>query len=210
MDDSIETKECGFTLIELLIAMAIGLIVLGALVSTFIIQKRAYDVQEQVTEMMQNARAAMDIMTHDLRMAGYYDPTGPTIMQRADASDLSTFVGIPYDPGQLQIIADFRGNNSGDPPDGDTTDPDERIIYAHDAGNLRITRNSQPFAENIQAFTFSYLISPGNATILAGAIRQIQLTVTARTSKPDARYSPNGGYRTFTLTSSITPKNLGY
>ena len=210
MDDSIGTKERGFTLIEMLISMTIGLIVLGALVSTFIIQRKVYDVQEQVTEMMQNARAAMDIMANDLRMAGYYDPTGPTTMQRADASDLTTFVGIPYDASQLQIIQDFRGNNSGDPPDGDTADPDERIIYAYDAANLRITKNSQPFAENIQAFNFAYLISPGNSTTLTAAIRQIEVTITARTSKPDPRYSLNGGYRTFTLTSAITPKNLEY
>ena len=54
MQHSIQNKENGFTLVELLIAITIGLIVLGVLVSTFIIQRKTYGVQEQLTEMVQN------------------------------------------------------------------------------------------------------------------------------------------------------------
>lgn len=203
----VKGKESGFTLIEMLIAMTIGLIVLGALVSTFIMQRKTYDVQEQVTEMIQSARAAMDMMTREIRMAGYYDPTVST-MQRSDPTDTATFVGIPYDANQLQIVADFRGTNPSDPPDGAADDANENIIYAFDAANYQIDRNTQPFAENIQSFTFAYLTSPGNPTTITGAIRQIQITIVARTADPDTDYS--GGYRTYTLTSLITPRNLDY
>ena len=75
-------NERGFTLVELLIAMTIGLIILTALSSTFLMQRKIYDVQEQVAEMVQNARAAMDMMTREIRMAGYGAPT----------SDLSTWI----------------------------------------------------------------------------------------------------------------------
>ena len=71
MDDMANHCKRGFTLIELLISMVVGIIVLGAMVSTFIIQRKSYDVQEQITEMIQNARAAMDIMSREIRMAGY-------------------------------------------------------------------------------------------------------------------------------------------
>ena len=67
----------GFTLVEVLIAMAIGGILLGAVVSTFVLQSKSYDVQEQMTEMVQTARAAMDMISREVRMAGY-DPTGFT------------------------------------------------------------------------------------------------------------------------------------
>jgi prepilin-type N-terminal cleavage/methylation domain-containing protein len=77
-----KNKESGFTLVELLIAMTIGLIILAALSSTFLMQRKIYDVQEQIVEMVQNARAAMDIMTREIRMAGYGAPT----------SDLSTWI----------------------------------------------------------------------------------------------------------------------
>jgi len=68
---SSKNKESGFTLVELLITMTISLIILTALSSTFLMQRKIYDVQEQVVEMVQNARVAMDMMTREIRMAGY-------------------------------------------------------------------------------------------------------------------------------------------
>jgi prepilin-type N-terminal cleavage/methylation domain-containing protein len=70
-------KHCedGFTLTELLVAMVISGILLGAIVSTFITQRKAHAVQEQVTEMTLNVRAALDMVIHEVRMAGYGVPT---------------------------------------------------------------------------------------------------------------------------------------
>lgn len=179
----------GFTIIELLIAMAVGLIVLGALCSTFIIQDRTYDVQEQISEMVQSARGAIDMMTRDIQMAGY-NPTG------------ATFDGVTYSTSQLQIQSDLNG-------DGDTGDTDENIVYAHDAANLRINRNGVPFVDNIQAFAIEYLNSAGSATATSSDIRQIRVTITSRTAKRDPKFGSNGGYRTFALKTLITPKNIG-
>ena len=189
-----KNKKNGFTLVELLIAMTIGLIILTALSSTFLMQRKIYDVQEQIVEMVQTARAAMDMMTREIRMAGY-DPTG------------TGFAGIPYSSSQLQIVADLDGN-------GNTTDSNENITYTYDAANLQIDRNTgsgdQPFSENIQLFTFDYLDSAGSATTATADIRQIRITIKARTSKADSNYSANNGYRTHTLTSLITPRNLAF
>ena len=200
-----KNKESGFTLIELLIAMTIGLIILGALSSTFIIQRKTYAIQEQTVEMVQTGRAAMDMMSREIRMAGY-DPKGT--MQRSDPTK-ADFVGIPYDTSQLQVVADL--NDDGE-TDGSTTNDDknEDITYYYDAANLQIDRDTggggQPFAENIQSFTFTYLDTAGSATTTTADIRQIQITITARTTKPAPDSS---GYRTYTLTSFITPRNLG-
>ena len=38
-------------------------------------------------------------------------------------------------------------------------------------------------------------------------IRQVQITITAKTAKPDPNYSANDGYRTYTLTSVVTLRN---
>ena len=201
---SIENKERGFTLVELLIAMTIGLIILTALSSTFLMQRKAYDVQEQITEMVQTARAAMDMMSREIRMAGY-DPTGA--MQKSDPTG-AKFVGIPYDANKLQIYADLKG-------DEDTNDPHEYIKYTIDSDYpFEIRRDTgggrQEFALNIQSFTFVYLEADGTTEVITSTdtdkIRQIKITITARTSKPDPNIS--GGYRTYTLTSYITPRNL--
>jgi len=199
---SSKNRQSGFTLVELLIAMTIGLLILTALSSTFLMQRKTYDIQEQIIEMVQTARAAMDMMTREIRMAGY-DPAGT--MQRSDPTG-AKFVGIPYDADKLQIYADLNG-------DEDTNDSHEYIKYTIDSDYpFEIRRDTgggrQEFAENIQSFTFEYLDSAGSATTTTADIRQIKITITARTSKADADYSANGGYRTHTLTSFITPRNL--
>jgi len=188
-------------LVELLIAIAIGLLVLGVLVSTFIIQRKTYDVQEQLAEMVQSARATMDIITREAQMAGF-NPSVASFSCNSPPCD-----PIPYNAntGQLQILADLNGN-------GAATDSNEEINYIHDNINLEIDRDTgggaQLLSKNIQNLSFSYLDGGGSATTTTANIRQIRITITARTSKPDPDYGANGGYRTYTLTSLITPKNL--
>jgi type IV pilus assembly protein PilW len=202
-------NDTGFTLVELLIAMTIGLIILTALSSTFLMQRKIYDVQEQVAEMVQTARAAMDMMTREIMMAGY-DP--------ADAG----FDGITYDAYQLQIQANINGDEDIINADG-SYDENENITYTYydesSAYPYQIKRKTAngdfvSFAENIQSFTFVYLKADGVTEITTSAenddIRQIKITITARTAKPDPDYTANGGYRTYTLTSYITPRNLAF
>lgn len=184
----------GFSLIELMVSIAISGIALAAITTTFVSQSQSYDIQEQLVEMQQNARAAMDIMTREIRMAGY-SPTG------------ASFDGVTYDASQIRVVADLNG-------DGDTGDQDEDITYSWDNTNLRIDRNAngttEALAENMQWFNFDYLDSNGNTTINTANIRQIQITITARSAEIDRSYPANGGYRTYTMTSLITPRNLAY
>jgi len=192
----------GLTLIELMVALSIGMIVLGALTATFILQRKAYSAQEQVIEMTQTARAAMDMIGREARMAGYFNSANP--MQR-DSSANPHFVGIPVADSRLEILADLDG-------DGDTGDANEHIIYTFDAANRMIRRNTgggaQPFAENIQAFSFMYLNENGSPAATDAAVRKIRITVTARTVKSDS-HDPGSGAGTLTLVEDVFPRNLG-
>lgn len=62
----------GFTLVETLVAMALAIVVLGAIYLTFKSQQDSYIVQNQVSATQQNARAALYLITRDLQMTGYY------------------------------------------------------------------------------------------------------------------------------------------
>jgi prepilin-type N-terminal cleavage/methylation domain-containing protein len=194
MSIDIHIKNEGLTIIELLIAMAVVGVIIGSMFSFSIAQRKYFSVQEEISEMVQNTRAAMDMISSELTMAGY-SPLG------------TVFSGIPYHVSQLQIYADLNGN-------GVLSDPNENIIYAYDTSSKRILRNTgsgnQPLAENIQSLVFEYLDDQGNSTTITANIRQIRLIISGRTSKPDPLYATNSGYRAYTLTSLVTPRNLAY
>ena len=190
-----KNKENGFTLIELLIAMTIGLIILTALSSTFLMQRKIYDVQEQIVEMVQTARAAMDMMTREIRMAGY-DPSG-----------LANAGIVTVTSNSINFTLDITDDAETGPPDGDTGDSNENITYSlyTEDGIQKLGRKStstavnQPVAENVEDLQIS---QSGNS---------INVSLIARTYKPDPDYTdPTYGdhYRRYTLTSVITPRNL--
>jgi len=41
----------------------------------------------------------------------------------------------------------------------------------------------------------------------SGDVRQMRITITGRTAKPDPAYAANGGYRTYSLTSVVALRN---
>lgn len=203
-------SDAGFTLIELLIAMAVGLVLLGAMYGVFTVHNKTFSTQEQIAEMQQNARAAMDMMTREIRMAGYnpkpyLNPTGLVVGIVSAASDAITFT------------LDITDNAGTGPPDGDTGDSNEYITYSlYISDGIQklgrkstATANNQPVAEHVQSLAFQYRNANGATTATTADVRQIQVTLTVKTANPDPDYTSNGGYRTYTLTSVITPRNLG-
>jgi len=192
-----ETKNNdGFSIVEMLIAVAIGLIVLAGLVVVFVSQKKAYDVQAQVAEMHQNARAALDMISQDIAMAGYDPKKDPGV------------VGIPYHDDRLQLRADLSG-------DGYTNGVNEDVTYilAGTVINRISIANGTPvaFAENVEAFDFWYYKADGsevNSSAQEDEIQKVRIELTMRTSRPDPTFAANSGYRTRTLSSEVIPRNL--
>ena len=62
----------GFNLIELMVALTIGLIILAAVSSLFINSKQTYTTQDSLARLQENARFAMQFLTKDIRLAGYF------------------------------------------------------------------------------------------------------------------------------------------
>ncbi len=69
--DAKSKKDAGVTLIELMIVLVIAAFLVAGVYSLFITQHRSYAVQDQVAGVQQDARAALDIMARDIRMAGF-------------------------------------------------------------------------------------------------------------------------------------------
>jgi len=66
----------GVTLIELLIALLISAILIAGIYRTFIHQQKTYATQEQVADMQQNVRVAINRMMREIRMAGFGNVQG--------------------------------------------------------------------------------------------------------------------------------------
>lgn len=64
-------NQKGITLIELLISFMLSAIVMAGAYQVFINQAKTYEVQEAVADAQNAVRSGMQIMTDDLRMAGY-------------------------------------------------------------------------------------------------------------------------------------------
>jgi len=60
----------GLTLIELLIVLVISSILIAGIYRTFIHQQHTYTVQEQIVDMQQSIRIAINQMVREIRMAG--------------------------------------------------------------------------------------------------------------------------------------------
>jgi type IV pilus assembly protein PilW len=193
---SSSSKIAGFTLIELIVSMALSLAVLAAIAGTFTVQTRQNSAEEQLAQMQQSVRGALDLMIREIQMAGY-KPAG------------GSFNGIETSTATtLRIKLDL--DSSGVASDGATDD----ISYSYDSATGLLTRtlnnggSSATLADNITAFSFSYLNASGAATNTNTAVRRVTVNITARTARPDPSYATNNGYRTYQLTADITPPNL--
>ncbi len=156
-----------------------------------------------VATMHQNARIGMAMMTRELRMAGY-DPSGKAAAGVVAATQ--NFIRVTIDLNE----------------DEDVLDANEDITYSlYDSGSdgdLDLGRkpgggSRDPAAENFERLELTYTLADGSTTaapVDVSQIRMIHLVLTARTARPDHKYPQNGGYRTYTLQSVITPRNLGY
>ncbi len=226
----------GFTLIELLVAMALTSIVMAAVVSAYQVQVRSMNTQEALTDMNQTARAALEIMTHEIRTAG------------CDPERTATAGVLIANANQLSVTMDI-GNNPVAPapltfqPDGADDGPNERIRYAlyFDVdGNQNLGRSTgtdaagnggitQPLARNVDALDFVYLDQNGNVTATPANIRSIQLTLVARAGEAAGGFlyrftdttvyqnqqgtvilpAPNDPFRRLLLTTTINCWNIG-
>lgn len=97
----------GFTLVEMMVTMVIMGVVIAAVYSTFVNTQRQAYTQEEVVEVQQNLRAALDVLVRDIRMAEFLTP-----------SDQTALVNVPS-----QMLDDSND-------DGDYEDTDERPLLS--------------------------------------------------------------------------------
>ena len=155
---AIKNDPKGMTLIELLVAMAVGMIAMAAIYGTYQGQEKAFVNQQLVIDMQQNVRAAMLLMTREIRMAGY-DPAAADGIDNDglngvdDAAESSGATLLKAGKDWIQFSADLSG-------DSDVSDANEDITYQISGSDLvRIDATDgveQIVAYDIEAVGFAY------------------------------------------------------
>jgi type IV pilus assembly protein PilW len=84
-------RIAGFTLIELMIAMTIGLLLLSGLAMIFVNSSEANREMQKTAQQIENGRYATDVISQDLRLAGFYG-------HLHDLAALTAPATIPPDP----------------------------------------------------------------------------------------------------------------
>ena len=201
-------KNDGVTLIELLIALAVSAFVMAGLYRTSIGQQKSYMVQDQVVDVQQNVRAAVDRMTREIRMAGYRKDL------LATAGDISGFKSI--------ITPKNNANHVGKSDDEITVIiADKAITYRlqwddADPGKPVLVRNengggAEILADNVENLQIKYTLGDETVTdlpVLPESIRMVTINVTARTNIKDPELSGDG-YRRRALSSYTIVRNMG-
>jgi Tfp pilus assembly protein PilV len=132
--DSERKGEAGFTLVEALISVGIFAIVLLSILQMFATNRATYAKGEVKVSIQQNARAALELTSRELRMVGY-DPNHTTPLLGAGTTPATTQRAIQSATATgIRFIADVN-NPAGTGPDG----WGDMIGYTYDAtcGQLR-------------------------------------------------------------------------
>lgn len=217
--DGIVRTAFGFTLIELMIAMVVGMVVLFAIYEVFTVQNKILGTQDNIVDLQQNARMAMDMMTRDIKMTGYYPNSAgayPKCTGTRPTPTTTPCVGILNAADNLyQFNMDTTDTGGTGSADGLTDGPNETITYGlyTSSGVQCLGRKSsaaasyQPVVEYVQTLSFAYLDGTGTATTNLADIRRVEVTLITRAAQRDPTYPDNGGYRTATLRSQVFLRN---
>lgn len=170
-----KTKQNGLTLIEMMIAMVIGLLIVGSVITMFITNVRSFRDTVAMTRLNQELRGVMTFISDEVKRAGYSadpDIAAPTFMD-----DLAVSAGC--------IRYAYDENENG------VRDGNERYGFRLNSNAIEWNRNitsadcstasttwediTETNIANITAFT----ITPNPlVAITAGTVSVYQITVT--------------------------------
>jgi len=201
----------GVTLIELLVALVICGMVAAGIYQVFIAQGKAYAVQDQVTEVQQSVRSAMEILLRDLRMAGYdSDSLLSTITITSPVANLSdNAITVNYEYYD-KTLAQYQKHTVGYWRDGGSSTL-IRQLTVNDVASPQET-----LLDNVENLNFTYGVDVNEDGALdnwvpAGSIGiskvvAVRVTMTARPVQINPDHNKMISPRT--LVSNVTLRNL--
>jgi len=220
--------EKGVTLIELLIALVISGIIIAAVYRMFVAQTRSYTVQDQVAEVQQNVRNAMELLVKDIRMAGFDDDK-----LNISGEDIHPPAALMSPAANSIMLLYEHHDNVGTPLI-------RQVTYSVNANN-QLLRNQvpadpgaevggDPILDNVNRFALTYLIDVidpltgkrdrrSHFEVEAGAIGvanvvavRVRLGASPASNNPDvnSQVSPRGLDTVVAMRNQLSEKKFSY
>jgi len=156
----------GVTLIELLVVLAITSIIMAGIYRVFVSQTKTYAVQDQVMEVQQSVRGAMEILLRDLRMTGFDDdnPNSDVTIANPLAPVQTSDITINYEYYDRSLVGTEAQRYQS-----------HLVRYWRDDGTSRLMRKltvdavarpDEIILDNVNALTFTYGVDRNNDGIM--------------------------------------------
>jgi len=221
----------GFTLIELLVTAAVFLVIMSAVYLVYVTSHTTYARGEARAEIHQTARAAMDLMGRETRMAGYWcNPTCPggTVhaIQEAQASAVKIYGDVEVTTSVIYVAYYVRDNDgamvAGACPAG-------KVCTLYRRRYTTALQAEEQLATGVEQLTFQYFdannpvpseLVPGASGLDSAPLQWTNFpSAVATWTNRDAvrrirvqlvvKGNPEKNIPNYNLITDITPRNLG-
>jgi len=197
----------GFSLLEMLIVLAVFTLIVGGIFTSLSQGQIRYQFEQEVAEVQQSARNAMDIMVREIKLAGfpkasYYD-SGQNWTSANSNRVAAGFITI--NATNLVFEADVEEDSIVDRVDYNLSNGTlSRSAQDKQAGGGAPAAVYQLLASNVTALTFTYLDSNQAVTATASQVRSVMISLSMNTTSVDPQ---NRNRRTITVQSEASVRN---
>lgn len=182
----------GFTLVELMIALVLGLILIGGVISVFLANKQSYRTNEALSQVQDQTRVAYEYLARDIRQAGSNICGSVNI-----ASVLNSSSGWWYDWSRPIVGYEDASSLDGMPASGSGQPvPDSDAILlglTRDLGLRLDEHQPAPTAANLQLSETTNLIGKGDILMVCDVDKATIFQVTSTVSSQIVTHGSGGG-----------------
>jgi type IV pilus assembly protein PilW len=167
---AVKAGSGGFSVVELVVALAVMLVVMVGIISLFASLNRTYTTQNVAAAVQQVARTGIDIMTRNIRMAGF-NPLNINPIGIVEAS-----------ANKIRFHCDLNGSGSIEVD----ADPREDIAFLLNRNKQLIkqnngnSRSNRSLVDNVKDLKFKYFDAYDRETNNVDDIRTVEITLTVR------------------------------
>jgi len=199
----LKKMDRGFTIVEILIALAISAIILLVGTNFFLSTKKSYTIQEKVAGTQQDIRAAMEMITRDIRMAGL-NPSGNAtntgfVHNGTDDTTNDRSIAIRYDysgDGTVDFDLCYFWNEAS-----------ETLMFRNGAGNPFEALTEEGIINRV---AFEYTLADGSTTVNpepSGDLNNIRIVSIEICGQITGAYSDEFT-STYCFSSNVKPRNM--